>query len=81
MGIDGKTKANIYANEYIDFATALPRKKKATEFEPSEKDRALVLILLNVNNQSKLETHRQWVETSHVYVGIYCQKHHKEITP
>jgi hypothetical protein len=76
LDIDSKTKAQIWANEFVSFDLLLP-KKELKEIKYKFQDREGEGGPGFVKQQfmtSKVVNMAQWLEAFHVFVAIYCEK-------
>lgn len=80
LGVDQKIKAKILANEFVKFATLLPKSPfdQDEKFKSIEKDGQLVFVRTTETGQIKSIT--TWLQAFHVFVAIYCSNHPTEVS-
>ena len=79
MGVDPKVKGKIVANEYVKFASLLPKSgfEQDDKFKSIERDGQLIFV--KSPDYGHIRTIGKWTEAFHVFVSIYCSKNPSEI--
>lgn len=79
LGVDPKIKAKIYANEFVKFASLLPKSPFDADekFKSIEKDGQLLFIKSTEAGQIRNLT--TWLQAFNVFVAIYCSNHPSEV--
>lgn len=78
LGVDTKIKAKIFANEFVKFASLLPKSPFDADgkFKSIEKDGQLLFIKSTEAGQIRNLT--TWLQAFHVFVAIYYLNHPSE---
>jgi hypothetical protein len=74
LGVDPKIKAKILSNEYVKFATLLPKSSFDVDekFRSEEKDGQLMFV--KSSEAGQIRNINVWLEAFHIFVAIYCSK-------
>ena len=79
LGVDSKIKSQIWANEFVNFDSLLPKKElknpkfKFQDGEQEGEDGPGFVKQQYVT--TKIVNMTQWLEAFHVYVAIFCEKY------
>lgn len=79
LGVDPKIKANIFANEFVKFASLLPK----SPFDADEKIKSIKkdgqLFFVKSTEAGQIRNLTTWLQAFHVFVPIYCSNHPSEV--
>ena len=73
LRVDPKIKAQIWANEFIEFGILLKSDNEKFKFVPEEKEDQIIFTKQKAN-PLKIENMTQWLAAFHIFVAIFCER-------